>query len=48
MLSIRADSMILADERIKDSSEVLVGIPISSIDSAMLVVEFDCAGNGFS
>ena len=48
MDGIGADSVVLLDERIKDSSEVLVGIPISSIDTAMLVVEFDCAGNGFS
>ena len=37
--------MVFTDKRIKDISEVNVRILITSIDTAMLVVEFNGAGN---
>merc|ERR1712045_577729 len=38
--------MVLLDNRIENWSKVLVGVPVSSIDSTMLVVEFHSTGNG--
>ena len=46
MLGIRLNSMVLLDQRIKDICKVLVGIPVSSIDAAVLVIELDSTGNG--
>ena len=37
--------MVLADEGVEDISEVNIGVLITSIDTAMLVVEFNGAGN---
>ena len=42
MLGIGADPMVLLDDRIEDIGEVFVGVPISSVDSAVLVVELYC------
>merc|ERR1719464_2105010 len=36
-----ADSVVLTDERVKDGGEVLVGVPVSSVDTAVLVVELN-------
>jgi len=44
VLSIRADSMVVLDDGIEDLGEVLVAIPISSIDTAVLVVKFNSTG----
>merc|ERR1719397_2220771 len=41
-----ADSVVFLDQRIEDRSEVLVGVPVTGVDTAVLVVELDCAGNG--
>merc|ERR1719178_227639 len=41
-----ADSVVLLDQRVKDGSEVLVRVPVSGVDTAVLVVELDCASNG--
>merc|ERR1712203_567033 len=44
VLGIRADSMVVLDDSIEDLGEVLVAIPISSIDTAVLVVKFNSTG----
>merc|ERR1719158_1955656 len=41
-----ADSVVLLDQRVKHWGKVLVGVPVTSIDTAVLVVELDCASNG--
>merc|ERR1719490_418753 len=41
-----ADSMVLADERVKDGGKVLVGVPVSGVDTAVLVVELNGASDG--
>merc|ERR1719398_593592 len=41
-----ADSVVLLDQRVKDGSEVLVRVPVTGVDAAVLVVELDCASNG--
>jgi len=46
MLEISRQSVIFADERLKDISKVDVRIFISSVDAAMLVVELNGAGDG--
>ena len=38
--------MVLLDDGIKDLGEILVGIPVSGIDAAVLVVELNSAGDG--
>ena len=48
VLSIGTDTMVLLDDSIEDLSEVLVGVPISSIDTAVLVIEVYGASNGLS
>merc|ERR1719249_210076 len=40
------DSVVLLDQRVKDGSKVLVRVPVTSIDTTVLVVKMDCAGNG--
>jgi len=46
VLGIGGDAVVLLDDSIEDLSEILVGIPITSIDTAVLVVKLDSAGNG--
>jgi len=46
VLSISRDTMVLLDQRIEDNGEVLVGIPVTGIDTAMLVVKVDGASAG--
>merc|ERR1719397_2496975 len=41
-----ADSVVLADQRVKDGGKVLVGVPVSGVDTAVLVVELNGASNG--
>merc|ERR550519_316665 len=43
---IGGDSMVLLDDSIKDIGEILVGIPVTGVDAAVLVVELNSAGNG--
>ena len=45
VLKVSRESMVLADEGVEDISEVNIGVLITSIDTAMLVVEFNGAGN---
>ena len=47
VLGIRLDSMVVLDHSIEDLSKVLVGVPVSGVDAAVLVVELDSAGDGF-
>ena len=39
-------TVILADQRVKDRSKINVGVLISSIDSAVLVVKLNSTSNG--
>merc|ERR1712102_8548 len=48
VLGVSRDSVILLNDGIKDRSKVLVGVPVSSIDSTMLVVELNSTGNGLN
>merc|ERR1719490_606149 len=41
-----ADSVVLADQRVKDGGKVLVGVPVSGVDTAVLVVELNGASDG--
>merc|ERR1719490_103098 len=41
-----ADSVVLLDKRVKDRGKVLVGVPVTGVDTAVLVVELDCTSNG--
>jgi len=45
VLEVGSKTMVLADEGVEDLSEVNIGVLITSIDTAMLVVEFNGAGN---
>merc|ERR1712012_742747 len=40
------DSVVLLDQGVEDWGEVLVRVPVTGVDAAVLVVELDCAGNG--
>jgi len=42
------ESVVLADERVEDIGEVEVGVLISGVDAAVLVVELDGASNGLA
>merc|ERR1712154_296268 len=46
VLGISTDSMVVLDDSIKDLREVFVAIPVTSIDTTVLVVEFDGASTG--
>merc|ERR1712102_101397 len=48
VLGVSRDSVVLLNDGIKDRSKVLVGVPVSSIDSTMLVVELNSTGNGLN
>merc|ERR1719291_1259145 len=41
-----ADSVVLTDERVEDGGEVLVGVPVSGVDTAVLVVELNGTSDG--
>merc|ERR1712055_247926 len=43
-----ADSMVLLDQGVEHRGEVLVGVPVTSVDTAVLVVEINSASNGLS
>jgi len=46
VLGISRDSMVVLDDGIKDLREILVGVPVTSIDSTVLVVEFNGTSTG--
>jgi len=48
VLSGSTDTMVVLDDSIEDLSEVLVGVPISSINTAVLIIKLDSAGDGLS
>merc|ERR1712012_187491 len=41
-----ADSMVFADEGVEDGGKVLVGVPVTGVDAAVLVVELNSASDG--
>jgi len=46
VLEVSSKAMVLADEGVEDFSKVDVGVLVTSIDAAMLVVELNGASNG--
>jgi len=46
VLEVSSEAMILADEGVENIGEVNVGVLVTSVDAAMLVVEVDGASNG--
>merc|ERR1712119_42087 len=44
VLGISTDSMVVLDNSIEDLSKVLVGIPITSIDTTVLVIKLNSTG----
>jgi len=43
---VSGESVVLADQRVEDIGEVDVGVLVSSVDAAVLVVELNSASNG--
>jgi len=48
VLEVGGESVVLADQRVEDIGEVDVGVLISGVDAAVLVVEVDGASNGLA
>ena len=46
VLGISGDAVVLLDDGIEDLGEVLVGVPVSGVDAAVLVVELNGASAG--
>jgi len=46
VLEVGGESVVLADQRVEDIGEVDVGVLVSSVDAAVLVVELNSASNG--
>jgi len=46
VLEVGGESVVLADQRVEDIGEVDVGVLVSGVDAAVLVVELNSAGNG--
>jgi len=46
MLEVGWESMVLTDQRVKDISEVNVGVLVTSVDATVLVVELNSASDG--
>jgi len=46
MLEVSGESVVLADQRVEDIGEVNVGVLVSGVDAAVLVVELNSASNG--
>ena len=46
MAEVFAQAMVLKDQGVEHISEVLVGVCVSSIDSAMLIVIFNSTSDG--
>ena len=45
MGEVRFESMVLQNDGLKHILEVLVGITVSSVDTAVLIVELNCTSN---
>ena len=48
VLGVSGDAVVLLDDGVEDLREVFVGVPVSSIDSTMLVVELNSTSNGLN
>ena len=46
VLDSSTDSMVVLDDGIEDLSEILVGVPVTSIDTTVLIVELNSTGTG--
>jgi len=46
VLGVSGDAVVLLDQRVEHVGEVLVGVPVTGVDAAVLVVELDGAGDG--
>jgi len=46
VLEVGGESVVLADQRVEDIGEVDVGVLVSGVDAAVLVVELNSASNG--
>merc|ERR1719277_1962534 len=46
VLGISGDAVVVLDDGIEDLGEVLVGVPVTSVDTAVLVVKLDGTGAG--
>jgi len=46
VLGISGDAVVVLDDGIEDLGEVLVGVPVTSVDTAVLVVELNGTGAG--
>ena len=46
VLGVSGDAVVVLDDGIEDLGEVLVGVPVTSVDTAVLVVELDGTGAG--
>merc|ERR1719210_778292 len=46
VLGVGADAVVVLDDSVKNLGEVLVAVPVSGVDAAVLVVELDGAGTG--
>merc|ERR1719310_1504424 len=46
VLGVSGDTVVVLDDGIEDFGKVLVGVPITSVDTAVLVVELDGTGAG--
>ena len=44
VLGVSGDAVVVLDDGIEDLGEVLVGVPVSGVDTAVLVVELNGAG----
>jgi len=48
VLGSRRDSVVFLNKGVEDGSEVLVGVPVTGVDTAVLVVEFNSASDGLN
>ena len=46
VLGVGLDAVVVLDDSVEDLGEVLVGVPVTSVDSAVLVVKLDGTGAG--
>ena len=46
MLEVGWESVVLTDQRVKDISEIDVGVLVTSVDATVLVVELNSTSNG--
>ena len=45
MLEVSLETVVLQDEGLEDILEVLIGVGVSSVDAAVLVIKLNSAGN---